>query len=268
MNVLDLERLRLHAEQAYRRFHDPRYVPPDPLEMVLPVRGQQEREVVAFVASSFALGRVGSIVSIVGRILDRLRAAAGDVLTGVTELGFDDLVQLFDGMRYRFFATAEISAFLFAAGAVIREYGSLEACFAAGFDRRESTVLPALERFSGAVRARMPVDCGILVTDPAKGASKRLHLFLRWMVRRDAVDPGGWNAVSASKLIVPMDTHMLRISRLLGITRRRTADIRTALEVTEAFRRIRPEDPVRYDFSLTRYGIHPEGRAEAAVSLA
>jgi uncharacterized protein (TIGR02757 family) len=267
MNLRDLERLRLYAERAYCRFHHPRYVPPDPLELVLPVREQPEREIVALVASSFALGRVGSIVAIVGSILGRLSAAAGGVLEGVTGLGFDDLLKLFEGMVYRFFTATEIASFLSAAGTVIREYGSLEGCFAAGLDPGEATVLPALEKFSWTLRGHMPEPCGILVTDPAKGASKRLHLFLRWMVRRDAVDPGGWSAVPASKLIVPMDTHMLRISRLLGITNRKTADIRTALEVTETFRCIQPEDPVRYDFALTRYGIHPEGRAEAAALL-
>jgi uncharacterized protein (TIGR02757 family) len=75
------------------------------------------------------------------------------------------------------------------------------------------------------------------------------------MVRRDEVDPGGWDDVPASKLIVPLDTHMHRISLQLGLTKRKQANLKAACEITAAFRSIEPEDPVRYDFSLTRLGI-------------
>ena len=80
---------------------------------------------------------------------------------------------------------------------------------------------------------------------------------LRWLVRRDDVDPGGWPAAWAAKLLVPLDIHMHRIARALSATQRKAADLRTALEVTAAFRDVRPDDPVRYDFALTRLGIHP-----------
>ena len=86
-------------------------------------------------------------------------------------------------------------------------------------------------------------------------ACKRLFLFLRWMVRCDQVDPGPWKGVPAHRLIIPMDTHMHRISRLLGLTERKQADLKCALEVTRFFRNLVPEDPVKYDFALTRPGI-------------
>ena len=78
------------------------------------------------------------------------------------------------------------------------------------------------------------------------------------MVRRDDVDPGGWDDVSPALLIVPLDVHMHRIARRLGATARKSADLRAAMETTAAFRGICPDDPVRYDFALTRLGIHPE----------
>ncbi|HOX23780.1 MAG TPA: DUF2400 family protein, partial [Elusimicrobiales bacterium] len=85
---------------------------------------------------------------------------------------------------------------------------------------------------------------------------KRWNLYFRWMVRKDAVDPGGWNKIPPSSLIVPLDTHMQRIAKLLGLTKRKQADMKTALEITAAFAAVRPEDPVRYDFCLTRFGIN------------
>ena len=75
------------------------------------------------------------------------------------------------------------------------------------------------------------------------------------MVRRDSVDPGGWENIAPSKLIVPLDVHMHRISLALGLTGRKQADLRTACDITGSFRKIMPSDPVRYDFCLTRVGI-------------
>jgi uncharacterized protein (TIGR02757 family) len=83
------------------------------------------------------------------------------------------------------------------------------------------------------------------------------------MVRQDAVDPGGWQNVPKSKLIVPVDTHMHRICLLLGFTARKQANLRTAMEITDGFRAMALEDPVKYDFSLTRLGIRRDTDLDA-----
>ena len=79
------------------------------------------------------------------------------------------------------------------------------------------------------------------------------------MVREDGVDPGGWTEVPASKLLIPLDVHMHRFAGLLGFTKRKQGDIRTAREITAGFRKINPDDPVKYDFSITRLGIRRDG---------
>ena len=78
------------------------------------------------------------------------------------------------------------------------------------------------------------------------------------MVREDRVDPGGWHMVPPSKLIIPLDIHMHRASLLLNLTNRRNANMRTAIEITRAFRKLDPDDPIRYDFALTRLGIRKD----------
>ncbi len=72
------------------------------------------------------------------------------------------------------------------------------------------------------------------------------------------MDPGGWEELGAHRLIVPLDTHMHAISLGLGLTKSRQADLKTAMEVTRAFARVNPRDPVKYDFALTRWGIREE----------
>jgi len=87
------------------------------------------------------------------------------------------------------------------------------------------------------------------------GAAKRLCMFLRWMIRRDAVDLGLWRAAHPAQLIIPLDVHIARLGRRLGLTGRRTAGMAMAREITAVLRRLAPEDPVKYDFALARLGI-------------
>ena len=92
---------------------------------------------------------------------------------------------------------------------------------------------------------------------PERGsACKRHNLFLRWVVRGpDGVDLGLWSAVSPRDLVVPLDTHMARLGGALGLTRRKTPDWRMAEEITASLRLACPEDPVKFDYPLTRLGI-------------
>ena len=102
-----------------------------------------------------------------------------------------------------------------------------------------------------------------LLPSPADGsACKRLFLYIKWMSRRDAVDPGGWAGVPPSSLMMPVDTHIFRIGRTLGFTSRSQADLRACREITQAFARICPEDPTKYDFCLSRFGIRSDLKME------
>jgi len=163
---------------------------------------------------------------------------------------------LFPEFRHRFTTGEELVDFLMAIRDVIQTHGSLYQCFMMRYDPDDPDVVTCLESFVHRIKACLSTKENSLLPCPEKGsACKRFHLFLRWMVRNDAVDPGGWDGISASKLIVPLDVHMHRICMKLGLTSRAQADLKTALEVTGRFRAIVPEDPVRYDFALTRTGI-------------
>lgn len=90
----------------------------------------------------------------------------------------------------------------------------------------------------------------------SKSACKRLNMLLRWMARKNSpVDLGLWD-IDPSKLIIPLDTHVHRMALELGLTKRKQADMKTALEVTDAMREIWPEDPAKGDFALFGYGVN------------
>jgi uncharacterized protein (TIGR02757 family) len=102
---------------------------------------------------------------------------------------------------------------------------------------------------------KRPGVCYFFPRPSSGSACKRLNLFLRWMVRRDALDLGVWSQVSAAKLVVPLDTHVIRVGQCLGLTRYTSPGWAMARDITASLRRLDPDDPVKYDYSLCHLGM-------------
>lgn len=248
--------LHTRLEAFYCRYNHREFVHPDPLEFLYRYDRLEDREIVGFVASSLAYGRVAQILVSVERIVAVMGPNPQRMLHDVSR---SRLRRALCGFVHRFADAASMEALLWAIRCVLKRYGSLNRCFQEGYDASAPTVLPALGRFTAQLKACGSERAGHLVPDPEKGsAAKRLHLFLRWMVRQDRVDPGGWDFVSQGQLLVPLDVHMKRVAARLGLTRRKAADLKTVLEVTNGFRAVVPTDPVRYDFVLSRLGIRDD----------
>ncbi len=245
-------------EALYRTYNRPEFVSPDPLQFLYNYPDLDDREIVGLVAACLAYGRVAGIIRSVERVLDGIGPSPRRCLESVSHRTFR---RRLDGFVHRFANGQQMAGLLTGMAGVIADHGSLRAAFKAGADPAEPTSIPALGRFVDRITAASPAPLGHLLPRPERGsACKRLHLYLRWMVRRDAVDPGGWGAViRPADLIVPLDVHIGRIGRNYGFTSRRSNDCRTALEITAGFAAIRPDDPVRYDFALTRPGIRGDG---------
>jgi len=247
-------------ERLYARYNHHELIPPDPLQFVYQYTDPADQEVVAFLVSGLAYGRVEQIAQSCTNILERMGTSPADFVRSFRPSYRRHL----KGFKHRFTTGEDIADLLEVLGWAIREAGSLEGFFLAGYDPADSTVLPALDRFcaslleASASRHGGRISPGLpylLVRSSAGSTCKRLNLFLRWMVRRDDVDPGIWITVDRSKLVVPMDVHMGRLCRILGLYDRKTVSLSTALQVTARFAEISPDDPVRYDFALSRIGI-------------
>jgi len=254
--------LKQGLASLYQRYNRREFVHPDPLEMVYRYTTPEDQEIAGLVSASLAYGRVTQILASVGKVLDLMdgAGAGGSPHAFLGRTTDRELRKLLRTFTHRFTTGEEMAALLIGIKRVIAEHGSLEDTFASGMKREDETVLPGLAEFVDHLRrAAGGTDaCPSLLSSPADGsACKRLNLYLRWMVRRDRVDPGPWRKVSRSKLVVPLDTHMFRIARALDLTRSRQANLKTAVEITRAFARHSPRDPVRYDFCLTRLGINP-----------
>lgn len=243
-------------DDLYCRYNKREYVHPDPLEFLYNYNDIRDREIVGFIASSLAYGRVVQILKSVSSVLDKMLPSPYLFLINSKP---SDIKRTFKGFKHRFADDKNLYAALTGLKFILSEYGSLYECFLKGIKKKDETVLGCMEFFAKKITSGCTTSPGHLVPVVEKGsACKRLHLFLRWMVRKDDVDPGGWDMIPSSKLIIPLDVHMHKIGRLFGFTNRKQADIVTALEITSGFRKLVLEDPVKYDFTLTRFGIRDD----------
>jgi uncharacterized protein (TIGR02757 family) len=242
-----------HLEHLYRVLNRREFVREDPVSFLYRYQDLRDREVAGIIASSLAYGRVKQIQRSVAAALDRLGPAPAEALAATPPRA---LRRAFDGFRHRFTTGEELADLLLAVRRLQRDHGTIGGRLTELVRPEDETVVPGLALLVEELGASLAPRASSVLPCPERGsACKRLHLLLRWMVREDEVDPGGWHEVSSSKLVVPLDTHMHRISRALGFTRRSQADLGTALEITGALRRFDPADPIKYDFAITRLGI-------------
>lgn len=246
---------------------DPRHISPDPIEIVHEYAAPGDQEVAALVAAALAYGNVRQILRSVRSALGALGPHPREAARKLTER---EAIELFRDFRHRFNSGMDVARLVLLTGRALREHESLESLFLEGYSSGDPHVGPALDAFASRLAAtRLPtVDrrerrlglvsrARFFLPRPRDGsACKRLNLFLRWMVRGpDGVDLGLWRRVSPTQLVMPLDTHVWRICRRLGLTRRSSPDWQAALEITAVFREFAPRDPVRYDFAISRLGI-------------
>jgi uncharacterized protein (TIGR02757 family) len=254
--------LTLRLEDLYRTF-DHANSASDPVHIVRRYRAPEDREVVGFCAAALAFGRVASVLN----SIETLLAAMGPhPASFVRSFNAERDRAAIDPMVHRWIRGRDLVALLLVVQRMLREAGSIERFFVAGDDAAAPDIGPALDAFSSraldvdlrAAYGRVPARPGVCYFFPrpsAGSACKRLNLFLRWMVRRDEIDFGTWTLVSPSRLIIPLDTHVIRLGRCLRLTRYRTPNWKMAAEITASLRTIHSLDPVRYDFSLCHVGM-------------
>lgn len=236
----------------------------DPIQIVRRYDRLDDREIIAFLAAGLAFGRVASVmasVDAVSRVLGPRPAA---------------FVRSFDPARdgaplrplvHRWIRGVDLVALLWILRTLLERHGALEDALVAGLAPGAPDLGDAIERFTAEARAidlapaygpTVPAAPGAwyFFSRPSTGsACKRFNLFVRWMVRRDAVDPGGWTRIDPSQLIVPLDTHTIRLGRCLRLTRRVSPGWKMAVDITRGLRDLDSADPVRYDFALCHLGM-------------
>jgi len=255
-----MEQLRDVLEKLYAKYNHPGLIPPDPLQFLYKYSKPADREVVGLLSAELAYGRVEQIEKSLNDLFGRMGTNPYAFVRNFSEADCERL----KSFKHRFTSGQDISDLLQVLREVLEERGCIENYFLLGYRETDENIVPALSKFCDSLLERCmmsntgAVTKGLryLLPNPTAGsACKRLNLFLRWMVRRDEVDPGLWSSIDKAKLIVPVDVHIARLCRILGLYERKTVSLATAVKITQSFAEIEPTDPVKYDFALSRIGI-------------
>jgi uncharacterized protein (TIGR02757 family) len=257
-----VEPLKPALDRLYESFNYPDSAA-DPIQIVRRSKTARDREVVGLCASALAFGRVSSVLQSIERLVALMEGEPAEYVRRFTPARNGAAFRTF---VHRWTRGRDLVALLWVMRQMLDQSGTIEDFFLEGYDLSAPDVQGALDSFSTRAMAldlraaygRVPKRPGVgyFFPRPSAGSGcKRLNLFLRWMVRRDALDLGTWTRVSPAKLVVPLDTHVIRVGRCLRLTRYTSPGWRMARDITDSLRRLDADDPVKYDFALCHIGM-------------
>ena len=255
--------LKRILDQFYADFDFAATIARDPIEFPHSYSAPEDRETAGLISASFAYGNVKLFKTVLRELFSKMGASPHEFLLNFNHKK-DGL--LFSGLKYRFNENSDIVAYFHIIHKTLVKHRSIQQAFNLHYSHDDPDISRGL---AGLVDTMLQVDTspvygsdirppGLvqLLTSPEKGsACKRMNLFLRWMIRDRDIDFGIWKDIPRSKLIIPLDTHIARIGKCLGLTSRSSADWKMAVEITESLKRLDPDDPIKYDFALCHQGI-------------
>ena len=231
------------------------FIKDDPVQFPHRFNKKEDIEIAAFIASIFAYGKREAFISKLNMLFERMNNRPYEFL-----INFDENSTIVDDFDYRFSVGIDLKQILLILKNLYNNGDSLESLFAYGWNLYKNVagmLCVVVDYFYS--RVTLPVTKGFyhLLPDPAKkSACKRLNMLLRWMVRKSAVDLGIWSFMPAGELLIPLDVHVAKISRSLGLLARKQNDYTAVKELTDKLKEFDPSDPVKYDFAMFGYGVN------------
>lgn len=237
--------------------YDRGYIESDPIKFVHRFDEPPDREWSALLASSLAFGNVKAIFTCLEKLFDRMGRSPMEFLLTQPKRAIQ---QATSGIYHRWVTSEDLSVFFQACAKLYRRRSSLEAFFVS-----ESDLECGMNRFSSEMKLQFSSILGsskltrglaFLIPNPKqKSVCKRLNLFLRWMVRRTSPDLGLWTRITPGQLFLPMDVHLTAMMKHLNLVPPRAQGWSLVRQATERLCLFDPQDPVKYDFALSRLGI-------------
>ncbi|MBI5404463.1 MAG: TIGR02757 family protein [Ignavibacteriae bacterium] len=224
----------------------------DPVRFLHQYEDKRDIEITGLVSACYSYGQIGVINRFIEEFLSRIEYRP---YLFIMSFNFKKDVKLFEGMNYRFNNHFDLINLLQNIKVNFGEYGSLLNLFKVRYSDEDKNILNALTFFSDSMRKsylKNLMGYDYLMPDVRNNSTcKRLNLFLRWMVRRDEIDTGIWGKeIDKSKLLMPVDIHVYRMARKFKLIKRKSCDMKFAVELTEKLKKYDAKDPVKYDFAL------------------
>ena len=261
MNIVKFKKIKNTIDEIFKKYHHPDYLYKDPLLCVRKFKDHTEQEVMGLIASCLSYGRVEMIIKTLDALCDLINKP---LLKFILSTSYAHKEKICKDFCYRFTTAHDIALLFELIKNILNDYGSIEKLFYTWFIGSSNDFTRTVDAFSHyciseAVRISGTENRSFQFLFPLpknKSACKRMLLFLRWMVREnDGIDLGLWKSISSSLLKMPVDTHICRITQHLKITEHVRSDWKMVEEITEFLRGLDPQDPIKYDFSLCRFGM-------------
>lgn len=232
------------------------FINPDPVRFLHLYKDKKDIEIAGFLASMFAYGNRKAFIPKINSLLDIMQNKPLEYI-----LNFKPEENALDNFEYRFSKGSDIKEIILILKKLYKDdNSSLEELFAYGWEIHHSVksmLITVCDYFYANVKNEVTKGFYHLIPDAKKSSAlKRMNMFLRWMIRDGCVDAGIWHFMPKSELIIPLDTHVARISVETGLIKKANGDFKTALEITKALKAFDPNDPIKYDFALFGYGVN------------
>ncbi|MFQ5446265.1 MAG: TIGR02757 family protein [Saprospiraceae bacterium] len=251
--------IKVLLDECVERYNNPDFIESDPISIPHRFTKRQDIEIAGFWTAMLAWGRRKTIIAKSGELLHRMDNAPHDFILHHRE---KDRAAFLD-FKHRTFQPTDTLYFLEFLQWFYQNNHSLEVAFLKNLSPADEHTGPALAGFHRLFfsRPHAPTRTRKHVATPQRNSScKRLNMFLRWMVRHDdrGVDFGLWKNIKPAQLLIPLDVHVDRVARQLGLLQRKQTDWQAVLELTARLRQFAPRDPVKYDFALFGMGVLEE----------
>ena len=238
------------------RYETEDFIKDDPIQFPHKGKTKEEIELYGFIASLFAYGNRKMFIARLNDLFDR---ADNDIENYIKNGDFSNL----KGIEYRFAKENDIIPIFEILHTLYKENAGLEELFEYGFKSSQNSFSQVFSMLKTVVEyfySRAPQSAGQgfyhMIPNPANGgAMKRMNMFLRWMVRKPPVDFGIWKFITPAELLIPLDVHVARVSRSMGLLTRKSNDFKAVLELMENLKKFCPDDPVKYDFAMFAFGV-------------
>ncbi|MBX2933036.1 MAG: TIGR02757 family protein [Ferruginibacter sp.] len=252
----DYTSLKVFLDKKVEQYNNPSFIHTDPISIPHLFTKKQDREIAGFFAAVFSWGNRSTIINKSKELLKLMDDAPYEFCVNHTD---NDLKKLL-GFKHRTFNATDLLYFISFFKMHYSNHASLETAFTLWMHKDDETTENALKGFYHYFFSlpHIPERTKKHIASPQKNSScKRLNMFLRWMVRTDnkGVDFGTWKNISPAQLICPLDVHVQRVSKQLGILQNEKANWASALELTAFLRTLNKADPVIYDYALFGTGV-------------
>jgi len=239
-------------ERKYKEYNSSSFIEADPISIPHRFAKKQDIEIAAFFSATIAWGNRKSIITSANKLMNLMDNAPHDFVLNHQDNDLKNLLEF----KHRTFNATDTLYFVEFLKQHYSKHESLEDAFLKSeIKNAQVETLSGFHNYFFSLEDS-PHRTRKHVATPVRGSTcKRINMFLRWMVRKDksGVDFGIWKKIKPAQLLIPLDVHVDRTARKLGLIKRKQTDWQTVVELTENLKQFDPEDPVKYDFAL--FGI-------------